>query len=298
MRLSPIIVCFLCLPGWLLAAPLKVAALHPLMADLAHHVGRDRVEIYDLVGSGNNPHRFEPRPEDMKKMQASRLVLASGKGMEPYLGRLRETLGTVLIIEVGRTIPSLTVGKDQVYACCPNHVSGSIDPHWWQGIENMRRAARIVAQALSELDPNGKESYFANAADYSRQLGRLKDWAKQELASIPRTQRKLVTAHNAFAYFAKEFGFEVIAIAGITKEQNNTPQELARTIQSVKSSGIKAIFPEQESSHKMVDAIAKETGVSIGHPLIADGNGLGAESGFEGMIRHNVGSIVQSLAQK
>jgi zinc/manganese transport system substrate-binding protein len=232
----------------------------------------------------------------MKQMRASAVVLAGGKRLEPYLDRLHDALGGVTIIEVGRTIPSLTVGKDAVYTCCPAHSVGGLDPHWWHGIENMRRAARVVAQAFAEKDAAGKDAYLANAAAYGQRLAELKKWAKSELAKVPRGQRKLVTAHNAFGYFAKEFGFEVIAVSGLNKEQNTTPQELARTIESVKKSGVRAMFPEQGAGGKSLQAVAAATGVKIGEPLIADGNGTGGSAGFEAMIRHNVNAITRALA--
>lgn len=288
--------CFLMGAAFAAAAPLQVSALHPLMADLARQVGGDRVQVFDLVGEGGNPHRFEPRPADLRQMQSSALVLAGGKNLEPYLDRLKSTLSGVTILEVGRTIPSLTVGRDSVYTCCPSHGAGSVDPHWWHGIDNMRRAARVVAQAFAEKDPAGKDSYMGNANAYSQRLDALKKWAKAELGKVPRGQRKLVTAHNAFGYFAKEFGFEVIAVAGLNKEQNTTPQEQATTIESVKKSGVLAVFPESGAGSKSVQAIAKATGTKLGSPLISDGNGMGKEAGFEGMIRHNVNSITQALA--
>jgi zinc/manganese transport system substrate-binding protein len=280
----------------LAAAPLQVSALHPLMADLARQVGGERVNVFDLVGEGGNPHRFEPRPADMKRMQSSALILAGGKNLENYLDRLRSALNGVTIIEVGRTIPSLTVGKDAVYTCCPSHGPGALDPHWWHGIDNTRRAARVVAQAFAEKDPAGKDIYLANASAYGQRLDALKKWARTELAKVPRGQRKLVTAHNAFGYFAKEFGFEVIAVAGLNKEQNTTPQEQAKTIDSVKKSGVKAVFPEQGAGTKALQAVATATGARIGEPLIADGNGTGGEAGFEAMIRHNVNTITRALA--
>jgi zinc/manganese transport system substrate-binding protein len=279
-----------------LAAPLQVSALHPLMADLARQVGGERVEVFDLVGEGGNPHRYEPRPADLKKMQSSGLVLAAGKHLETYLDRLGANLGGVTILEVGRTIPSLTAGKDAVYTCCPTHGASSLDPHWWHGIDNMRRAARVVAQAFAEKDPAGKDVYLANAGAYGKRLETLKKWAKSELAKVPRGQRKLVTAHNAFGYFAKEFGFEVIPVAGLNKEQNTTPQEQAGIIDSVRKSGVRAVFPEKGTGAKSLQAIATAAGASIGEPLIADGNGTGDDAGFEGMIRHNVNAITKALA--
>ena len=266
------------------------------MADLARQVGGARVEVFDLVGEGGNPHRFEPRPADMKQMQASTVVLAAGKNLEPYLGRLKESLEGVSVVEAGLTVPSLTVGKDEIYGeDAHHHAEGTVDPHWWQSVDNMRRAARVVAQALAARDPEGKDTYMKNADAYGQHLEALKKWAKSELSKVPRDQRKLVTAHNAFAYFAKEFGFEVIAVAGLNQEQNTTPQEQARTIESVKKAGVRAIFPETNTGGKAVDALSAATGVHLATALISDGNGTGKDAGFEGMIRHNVTAITQGL---
>lgn len=276
------------------AAPIQVSALHPLMADLARQVGGERVQVFDLVGEGGNPHRFEPRPDDMKRMQSSALILAAGKNLEPYLGRLTAALGDVPVIEIGSTIPSLTAAEEECHEGHA-HAAGLLDPHWWHGVENMRRAARVVAMALAEKDPGSKDYFMGNAAAYGKRLEALKTWAKGELGKIPAAQRKLVTAHNAFAYFAKEFGFEVIAVAGLNREQNASPRDLAETIGAVKKSGVRAVFPETNTSSKVLDAIAAETGARIATPLIADGNGTGAEAGFEAMIRHNVTSITRAL---
>jgi zinc/manganese transport system substrate-binding protein len=278
------------------AAPMQVSALQPLLADLARQVGGERVRVYDVVGEGGNVHRFEPRPADLEKLQASALVLAAGKNLESYLGRIKDSLKDGVVLEVGRTIPSLTVGTAVGGDSCPEHAEGAVDPHWWHGVENMRRAARVVAQAMAAQDPAGKEVYLNNASAYSQKLERLQRWARGELGKVPRGQRKLVTAHNAFAYFAKEFGFEVIAVAGLNHEQNNTPQDLARTIAAVKNSGVKAIFPELNANTKILQSIATATGASVGEALIADGNGCGQDAGFEAMIRHNVAAITRALA--
>ena len=278
------------------AAPLQVAALHPLMADLARQVGGERVVVFDLVGEGGNLHRFEPRPADMQRMQGADVVLAAGKNLEPYLGRLRSALAGVTVVEVGRTIPSLTVVKAEADGHDAEHAAGSLDPHWWHGVDHMRRAARVVAQALADKDPAGKTYFDERAGAYGQRLEALKRWARGELDQVPRGQRKLVTAHNAFGYFAKEFGYEVIAVAGLNKEQNTTPREQAATIQAVKQSGVRAVFPERNTSGKLLDLIASATGARLGTPLISDGNGTGQEAGFEAMIRHNVTAITQALS--
>lgn len=278
------------------AAPLQVAALHPLMADLTRQVGGERVTVVDLVGDGGNPHHYEPRPGDLERMQASALVLAAGKGLEPYLNRLMDTLQGVSFVEVGRTIPSLMAANDGDCVTDAAPAVGTADPHWWHGVNNMRRAARVVALALADKDPAGKAIYLANAQAYGVRLELLQRWASSELAKVPRTQRKLVTAHNAFAYFAKEFDFTVIAVAGLNDEQNNTPQTLAKTIAAVNHSGVKAIFPESNANAKVLQSIATATATTLATPLIADGNGSGKDAGFEAMLRHNVQAITQALA--
>jgi len=278
------------------AAPLQVCALHPLMADLARQVGGERVSVVNLMGEGGNPHRFEPRPADLQKMQAADLVLAAGKDLEPYLGRVRDTLKGVTVVEVGRTLPSLRADPQDESGSCPEHAAGTVDPHWWQGVDPMRRAARVVAQALAQLDPAGKTIYLDNATAYSQRLDQLKHWARGELGKVPSAQRKLVTPHNAFAYFAREFGFEVITVGGLNHEQNTTPQDLAQTIEAVKKTGVKAIFPETNANTKILQSIATATATRLGDPLIADGNGSGKDAGFEAMIRHNVESITRALA--
>lgn len=278
------------------AGPMPVAALHPLMADLARQVGGERVLVDDVTGEAGNLHRFEPRPADLKRLQGATVVLASGKNLEPYLERLKSSLSGVTVVEVGRTLPSLSVGKDTVDACCPEGGASTIDPHWWQSVDHMRRAARVVAQAFAEQDPAGKEYFMARSTAYGQQLDELQRWAKRELAKVPRGQRKLVTAHNAFGYFAREFGFEVIAVAGLNKEQNSTPKQQAATLDAVLKSGVRAVFPETNASGKALDAITAATGTRLGEPLIADGNGRGKDAGFEAMIRHNVTAITQALA--
>ena len=279
------------------AGPLRVAVLHPLLGDLARQVGGGRVEVFDVVGDGGNPHRFEPRPADLKRMQESALVLASGKNLEPYLDRLRAALDGVTVVEVGRTIPSLAVvAGGHGHDGHGHEQAGALDPHWWDSVDNMRRAARVVAVALADKDPAGKEDYLARALAYGQRLEALKSWANRELGKIPRERRKLVTAHNAFAYFAREFGFEVIAVAGLNNEQSATPQDLAATIATVKRAGVPAVFPETRANAKVLDSIAAATGTRIATPLIADGNGTGDDAGFEAMIRHNVNAITQALA--
>lgn len=291
----------LCFPGSAARAELKVATLHPLLTDLAGEVGRDRVQVLAIAKAGTDVHHFSPSTRDMKALAGVDLVLASGKQMENYLGKLRENLkpGAVLM-EVGATIPSLEMSEAaQLLEAAahghPGHTHGGVDPHWWNSVENMQRATRSVAAAFAKADPANAAAYDANAAAYLKKLTDLKKWARQEISRIPSDQRKLATAHLSLGYFAKEFGFRLIPVQGLNPEVPATSQDLASAVDTIRQSKVRAVFPEQGVNPKHLTKIAAETGVVFGGELIADGNGTGPLATFAGSFEHNVREIVKAL---
>lgn len=126
----------------------------------------------------------------------------------------------------------------------PPHSVGAIDPHWWHSIRAMQRATKIVAQAFSDLNPAHQQGYTQKAKAYSQKLDDLYRWTKKQVNTVPRSQRYLATAHAAFGYFCKEFGFKAVPIQGLTKERNPTPHYLAETIEVIHAKNIRAVFPE------------------------------------------------------
>lgn len=178
--------------------------------------------------------------------------------------------------------------------CCPAHAAGGIDPHWWHSTENMQRAARIIGEELSKVDPAGKDTYKANAAAAQQRIAALKSWAQQQLAQIPRGDRKLVTAHAAYSYFCKEFGFKSLPILGLGREDEASAQYIATAVTTIRENNIRAAFPEDQANPKILKEIVRETGLKLGTPLIADGTAPDAHT-FETMLRHNVEAIVAAL---
>jgi zinc/manganese transport system substrate-binding protein len=229
-------------------------------------------------------HHFEPTSKDISSLKGVSLVLASGKDLENYLGKLSDSLGsTAKIIEVGKTIPSL------------KSPTGSLDPHWFHSPDYMKRAAGILAKTFSDADPVNAAAYKTNAEAEGKRIDELKSWAEQQLSQIPKGERVLVSAHAAFAYFCKDFGFKAIPILGLQAQDEVSPTEMAEAIPAIRESHVRAVFPEEQANPKLLAEIARETGVKFGTPLNADGNGLGAGSTFEGVIRQNVESIVKAL---
>ncbi len=291
--------------GMLVAVPAfattKVATLHPILADLAQQVGGANVEVVEILKPGADVHHFEPAPKDLAEMRGAKLLLASGKGLESFLDKLRDSLGAgVKLVEVGAKIPSIPFvehehhheGKEEEH---DDHHHGSEDPHWWHSAENMKRAARIVADELSAVDPANAAAYAAGAKAATKRFGELKSWAQKEIAKIDRKNRQLVTAHAAFGYFCKEYGFEPLSVLSIGRSDDSSSKHIAETIEEIREHGIKAVFPEDQANPKVLAEIARSTGVKIGEPLIADGTAKVAHT-FETMLAHNVRAIVAALA--
>ena len=276
-------------------ARVKVASLHPMVTDLARQVGGDRVDVIALMAPGEDPHDFQPTSADMTSMRAARLVLVSGKRLETYLDNLKAGLATGQeVVEVGRPVPSCIIEAGSLFVCCPAHSTGSIDPHWWHSVKGTKRAVDGIAKEFARVDPAGAAIYKANAKAYERRLDELYSWAKRELGQIPRSQRKLATAHAAFGYFCRDFGFRAVPIYGLDRSREVSSQYLSETIETIRKEKITVVFPEELANPKALDAIVRATGVRKGPALIADGSRSGVTS-YEAFIRHNINAVVAAL---
>ena len=271
-------------------AKLRVSSFSTILTELAQQVGGDRVAVTAHVKPGIDPHEYEPKPADLKAVGEAQVILLSAKHMEGYVGKLKESTGTKgALIEVGDGFASLKMkaGDD------PNRTVE--DPHWWHSLTNMGRAAKVVRDAFSKASPADAPVFADNAAKYLAKLGALQKWTKAELAKLPRDQRKLVTSHDAFQYFAKENGFTIYAIEGVSSADQPSSKKVAEIIATIKAQGVKAIFSESIQNPKVLTEITRETGAKLGGELYADGLGEGAAATYEGMYQHNVSTLVNAL---
>jgi zinc/manganese transport system substrate-binding protein len=276
------------------AAELKVAVLHPLLADMAREVGGGRVEIIDLIGPNGDPHHFEPGAESLNASKDATLYLVAGMGLEGYLPKLRTIVGNrAKIVEVGATLPALEGECDHEGHDHHDHSHG-LDPHWWHSISLFSRASLVVADALAEALPSAKGEFSKNAATYRGKLDELERWTKREIVKVPKERRHLATAHAAFNYLCKDFGFTPHPVQGINREQMPDSKKMAALISTLRKENVRAIFPEKESNPKILQTLTNDTGIKLGDPLIADGSGV---SSYEEMVKHNVGAIVKALAE-
>ncbi|HEV7402429.1 MAG TPA: zinc ABC transporter substrate-binding protein [Chthoniobacteraceae bacterium] len=287
--------CLLVLLFWIPLLPLraaekpKVVTFSTILTEIAQRVGGDRVEVTGLLKPGVDPHEYQPKPADLTLVSRAQLILLSAKHMESYVGKLKEATGTKgALVEVGDQFPSLKM-KDEKSGLTD-------DPHWWHSIDNVRRATKVVQDELVKISPADQAAFAANAAAYTKELNELESWVKSEVAKLPRNQRKLVTSHDAFQYFARSFGFTIHPIEGVSPEEQPSSKKVSELIAAIKSEGVKAIFLESIQNPKVVQEITRETGAKIGGTLYADGLGDSPEaSTYAAMYKHNVRTIVGAL---
>lgn len=272
--------------GVAMAAPLKVASLHPLLGDMAQRVGGEHVQVAPLFPPNAELHSFAPTGAELAAATGCRLVLACGKGVEPYLADLREALGAdrVRVLELGASIPDV-----------PAPGSHAVDPHWWNAPENMKRAALALAACLAEEDPEHAEAYAAGGQAYARAMDALTRRAKLELARIPTPQRVLVTAHAAMCHFCREFRFVPIAAQGVAKEGEGDTAHLAHLLADLRSRGVRCLFTELKDSPKYLENIAREIGAQL-RPLVMDGISPDM-SDYESIFLYNLRAIREGLEQ-
>ncbi len=263
---------------------IRVSSFSTVLTEIAEAVGGARVVVTGHVKAGMDPHDFEPRPSDLRTVADAQLVLLSAKHLEGYVGKLKEATGTRgALVEVGDQFPSMKLAGAEE------------DPHWWHSIRNLARATKVVRDELGKISPADSAVFSANADAYLGKLDALEKWVKAKVAELPRDRRKLVTNHDAFGYFAKEYGFTVYPIAGVSKNDQPGSKKVAGLIAEIKAQGVKAIFSEDLENPKVIGEITRETGAKIGGELLADGLGKGDAGTVRGMFEHNVTTIVEAL---
>lgn len=272
-------------------APLRVATLSTVLTEVAREVGGAGVEVAGLVRPGVDPHTFSPSPADIRSLVDADLVLASGLGIEPYLDRIVASVGARgRVVSVGDRVPvvlsSTTGGVEER------------DPHWWHCIDDMVFATDLVRAELTRLRPASADAFSRRAGAYRRRLEDLKAWGAAEVAPLPQGRRQLVTSHDAFGYLARDFGFTLHPIYGLSTESEPDARRLAGLVDLIRSHGIRAIFVESSANPRLVESLVRETGARLGGVLYADGLGT-PESGagdYASMYRLNLATIVGALS--
>lgn len=288
---------------------LRVIATFSILGDITANIGGDRIEVITLVGPDGDAHVFQPAPADAQAVAGAQVIVANGLGFEGWMDRLVEASGTkATLITASEGVAPLAFGEGEhtaeeghedytEEAGQDDHGHGASDPHAWQSVTNVALYVGNIERGLAAADPKGSETYKANAAAYLAQLDALDAEIRADLAALPEGRRTVVTSHDAFGYFAADYGLTFVAPQGISTEAEASAQDVAALITQIKDAGIAAVFVENIADRRLLDQIANETGAKIGGTLYSD-----ALSGPEGpartyltMMRHNLSQLTAAL---
>lgn len=276
----------------------KVLASFSILGDLVREVGGERVDVSTLVGPNTDMHGFQPTPANAKAVAGAKLVVINGLGLEGWADRLVKAAnykGARLVATKGvKALTAETEGHGH------NHKhahSDRYDPHAWQEVANVKVYVANIRDALTGVDPDGKETYTKNATAYLQKLDALEAEIKELFAGLSEKQRRAITSHDAFHYFGDAYGIDFLAAQGAGGETQPSARDVARLIQQIKKEGVKAIFIENISNPRVIEQIAKETGAKIGGTLYSDAlsEANGPAPTYLAMMRHNAKTIAAAL---
>ena len=283
--------------------PLQVVTGNTIVHDLAARIGGDRIAATCLLQPGVDPHTYQPVPEDMRRLAVARVIIINGLGFEGWFeGLVKEAKATGTVVVASTGLVPLKMKNDEHEHAGHGHDSkggdGLVDdPHAYASIANGVRYAENIRDGLIAADPAGTESYRSRAVAVIDELRATDAWAKKEFTRIPKAQRKIITNHDALQYFAKEYGFEILAPNTALEYSQPSAQDIAALVQFIRTNSVKGVFLEFGKNQKVVEQVAKEAGVQIGTELYLDGVGPagGPAATYVGMFRTNVESIVNGL---
>lgn len=282
-------------------APLRVAATTPLLADVVAAVGGDRVRVESLLPRAVDPHAFQPRPADVRRMSDAQAIYLNGLGLETPWERLLAAAGREKWVDLseGMTVRHLTepctAGGDHAHH---NHGDPVPDPHVWLDPTRVAYWAEQIAGDLARRDPGHADAYRARADAYRVKLDELDRWIRAEIATVPEDRRRMVTDHASFGYFCDRYGLrqEATLLPGFSTLAQPSARDLAQLEEQVRAGGIRTLFTGETGHSALARRVASDTGAKV-IPLYTCT--LSASDGPAGdylsMMRHTVRAIVDGL---
>lgn len=286
---------------------LRVVTTSTMLNDLVEQIGKDKVVAQGIMGPGVDPHTYTSVPSDNKKLEKAQLIVMSGLHLEAQIFdafKAKADEKNIPFVSVGDEIFK-QVGKNDQTGMLGWEEDGQMvgeDPHFWNDVRLWKKAATVVSNKLQEVDEKNKEFYKTNETNYLKELDELITFVENKSKEVPQEKRIVVTAHDAFQYFARTFGYRIEAIQGISTESEASPNAIQETANQAVQLGVKAIFTESSIPAATTEAVvqaAKAQGheLKIGGELFSDSLGT-KEQGTETyvkMIKHNVNTIIDAL---
>ncbi|MDB5593132.1 MAG: zinc transporter periplasmic-binding protein ZnuA [Hyphomicrobiales bacterium] len=268
---------------------LNVLATFSILGDLVQQVGGDEVAVSVLVGPNGDAHVFQPSPADVGRVRDAKLVFVNGLGLEGWMPRLVQASGSKAPLVI------VSTGIQPIRDEDPEH--GGLDPHAWQSVANVRIYIGTIRDALIAADPEGRGAYEAHAQAYLSALDALETDVRATIEKIPPANRRIITTHDAFGYFARAYGMTFIAPQGVSTEAEASSRDVARIIRQIRASNVPAVFLENISDTRLIEQIARETRARIGEKVYSDSLSErgGPAATYTDMIRHNTRAFAAAL---
>jgi manganese/zinc/iron transport system substrate-binding protein len=276
---------------------IKVTCTVGMVADTVRNVGGDRVEVTSLMGPGVDPHLYKASEGDIARLSEADAIFYGGLNLEGKMGEIMEQLG-----QAGKPVVAVAEAVDKAKLRHPAAFKGHPDPHVWFDVSMWEQTVQPVVDALTKLDSANGPMFQANAETYRKTLRELHAYCKKELATIPKPQRVMITAHDAFGYFGQAYDVEVIGLQGVSTASEYGLRDVQRLVDLIVARKVKAVFVESSVPKRSIEAVvagckARGHTVEIGGTLYSDAMGeAGTPDGtYPGMVRHNVDILVKSL---
>ena len=273
---------------------LNVTVTTTMLLDLTRQIGGDCVNVQGLMGSGIDPHQYRASAVDVIKMQQADVVIYSGLHLEGKLGDVMSALesrGKTVICASDGIAEELLIQNGGVY-----------DPHIWFDVSLWKQAAEEVAEGISAADPANAEAYAENLAIYTEQLEELERYVRARAEELTEEQRVLITAHDAFGYFGRAYGFTVMGLQGVSTAAEAGTSDVSRLAAFIAENRIHAVFVETSLPIKSIEALqeavsARGFETAMGGTLYSDslGDGANGENTYINAFKHNIDVIVDGL---
>ena len=277
--------------------PLRVVATIGQIADAVRHVGGDRVETHGLMGPGVDPHLYRASESDITRLESADAVFWNGLHLEAGMSGVLERMGDLGVHSIRVTDD---IDRDRLLA--PPEFEGAYDPHVWFDLDLWSTVVETIRDALIAMDPDSADVYRANAAAYIDQIKELDAYVRSRALEVEERVRVLVTAHDAFNYFANRYAIQVRGLQGISTESEASTADVQELARFISERGIPAVFIESSVPDQGVQAVIEAAGarghtVAIGGEIFSDAMGAAgtAEGTYLGMVRHNIDTIVEAL---
>ena len=317
------------------AEPIPVVATFSILGDMVERVGGDHVDVTTLVGPNGDAHVYQPTPQAARAVSEAEMLVVNGLQFEGWLDRLieasefdgRRVVATAGIEPIafdgahdhghGHEEHAHEDGHDhahedhahaeeaghdhdheeQAEAAGHGHDHGAFDPHAWQSLDNAVSYVDTITAALAEADPENAATFYENRADYVAEIEALDAEIREIVSGLPEDRRIVVTSHDAFQYFARDYGLTFLSPQGISTESEASAQDVARLIETIRDQGVSAVFFENIADTRLLERIADETGATIGGTLYpgALSEPDGPAPTYLDMMRHNATTLAQAL---